>query len=185
MTGLDKIIEQILADATTESQTIIEATAQADKVKQQNKTKVEATIANGKVRAKSSSDLKKRQAILKAKQEIINGIVDKAYAQILEMEDAAYFEIINKMVAKYALPKTGEICFNAKDLKRLPAGYDKKIAEYATANGGSLTLSDKTVNLDGGFVLIYGGIEENCSIKAMFNSEKEKLADKVNALLFS
>ena len=36
----------------------------------------------------------------------------------------------------------------------------------------------------GGFVLLYGGIEENCTFKAMFDSKKGELSDKVHVLLF-
>lgn len=197
MTGLDKIVEQILADARASADNIIkeanasadtiiaEANAQAAKAKAQAENKIELVKTTGAARAKSSSDLKRRQAILKAKQEIITDIIAKSYDEILGMDDAAYFAVIDKMLAKYALPKSGEVSFNKKDLSRLPAGYESKVADLAKANGGTLTISKNTVDIEGGFVLTYGGIDENCSLKAMFNSEKEKLADKVNALLFS
>ena len=37
--------------------------------------------------------------------------------------------------------------------------------------------------MDGGFVLTYGGIEENCTIKALFDAKREELSDKVNRQL--
>ena len=50
--------------------------------------------------------------------------------------------------------------------------------------GGSLTLSDEARPIGGGFLLVYGGIEENCTIKAVFDSKREELSDRVNRLLF-
>ena len=38
--------------------------------------------------------------------------------------------------------------------------------------------------MDGGFLLVYGGIEENCTIRAVFDSKREELSDHVNRLLF-
>ena len=50
--------------------------------------------------------------------------------------------------------------------------------------GGSLTLSDDTADIDSGFILRYGGIEENCSLKALFADRQEELQDLVHKLLF-
>jgi V/A-type H+-transporting ATPase subunit E len=50
--------------------------------------------------------------------------------------------------------------------------------------GASLTLSEKTAAIDGGFLLIYGEIEENCSFDALFSASRENMQDQVNAFLF-
>ena len=39
--------------------------------------------------------------------------------------------------------------------------------------------------MDGGFVLLYGGIEENCTVRALFDARREALQDQVHALLFA
>ena len=48
----------------------------------------------------------------------------------------------------------------------------------------ALRVSNGNCDIDGGFILIYGGIEENCSFRAMLDANREHLADKVNELLF-
>ena len=58
------------------------------------------------------------------------------------------------------------------------------VERVAKEKGGNLTISKESRNIDGGFVLVYGGIEENCSIQALFHSEREYLADKVHENLF-
>ncbi len=196
MTGLEKITsqileagksqgEEILKDAQTNADKIIaEAEAEAAKIKAASDEKVKAEKASAESRAKSSADLKKRQAVLLAKQEIITDIIAKAKAKLLALSDDEYFAMMEKLVAKSASAKSGQISFNAKDLARMPKDFEAKIASLAKANGGELALSKDAANIDGGFVLIYGGIEENCSIDAMFNANKEDMADKVNSLLF-
>lgn len=197
MTGLDKIVEQILDEADAESKTILEeanknaeqliadAKREAEKLKASSDEKISMEKTSGEGRAKSSADLKKRQTVLKAKQEIINDIISKAYDSLINMEDKKYFEMMEKIVDKSVLPKDGKIAFSEKDAKRLPKDFEKKVSDIAAKHGGSLTLSKENADIDGGFILIYGGIEENCSISAMFNTNKESMADKVNSLLFT
>ena len=97
------------------------------------------------------------------------------------MPTEEYFAYILKMVEKHALSQKGEIAFSKADKKRLPQNFR---IDLEKASGGTLKLSRETRDIDGGFVLIYGGIEENCSFKAIFNADREKLADKVNTFLF-
>ncbi len=197
MANIDDIIKEIIAqaketadaniaDAKNKAEAITaEAEADCNKLSADFAAKNEAAKKASAERAKSSAEQQKRQAILKAKQEIITTILDKTHAKILAMDDITYFAFIEKLMAKYSLPKDGEVYFSKKDLQRLPSGFEKKIADIAKTNGGSLTLSSETKNIDGGFILSYGGIEENCSIAALFHSNKEVLADKVHELLFS
>ena len=49
---------------------------------------------------------------------------------------------------------------------------------------GEIELSDKCSDIDGGFILIYGGIEENCSFKALIDDNVEIFQDKVQKVLF-
>ena len=48
-----------------------------------------------------------------------------------------------------------------------------------------LHVSAGSRDIDAGFVLTYGGIEENCSFDAIFDSARETLQDKAQELLFS
>ena len=45
-------------------------------------------------------------------------------------------------------------------------------------------VSKEPKDMDGGFVLVYGGIEENCTIRAMFDAKRDELSDIVHRLLF-
>ena len=75
-------------------------------------------------RIKSSAELKKRQAVLLAKQQVITEMLEQAYEALLKKEGEEYFALIGKMLDKYVLPKTGEIYFSEKDLDRMPQGFE-------------------------------------------------------------
>ena len=197
MTGLEKMKSQILDGANRSAGEILEqAKKEADAVMaearknaeaecQRISEKSEADAESLKGRAESSCDLQKRKAVLKAKQEVISEILKRAYKKMLASDTETYFDIIRKMLNKYVLPEEGEICFSSDDKKRMPDGFEKEIAAIAAAKGGKLIVSKEERNIQGGFVLIYGGIEENCTFKAMFDSRRGELSDKVHALLFS
>jgi len=89
------------------------------------------------------------------------------------------------MLNRFALAQDGDIYFSGRDLDRMPAGFAEEISKIAEGKGGKLTLSEETRVLDGGFVLAYGGIEENCSFKALFDSKEDAFKDQVQKILFS
>ena len=95
-----------------------------------------------------------------------------------------YFEMLLKILEKYVQPLDGEIFFSPADLKELPAGYEEKIIACANAKGGNLRVSEEGRDIENGFVLAYGGIEENCTLQAMFEAKKDELSDKVHQILF-
>lgn len=197
MAGLDKMISQILEDASREASVITKkAQEEADailakaeeeikKMESDSKEKQMAMKKSQEERALSSSQLKKRQTILLAKQQIISDMIGSAYEELLSLNDDAYFVMIEKMLHKFALAKAGQIYFSEKDLKRMPSGFEAKIEEIASKNSGSLTLVKEGKDVDGGFILVYGGVEENCTFKALLNAKRDELADKVQRLLFS
>ena len=129
-------------------------------------------------------DMRRKQAVLAAKQEVIGGVLEKAYDAVMNLDDEKYFEMLEKLLEKHALAEEGVICFSEQDLERMPQGFPEKIRNIAASKGGSLTLSEKPEKMDGGFLLVYGGIEENCTIRAVFDSKREELSDQVNRLLF-
>ncbi|MDO4477446.1 MAG: V-type ATP synthase subunit E family protein [Lachnospiraceae bacterium] len=196
MAGINGIVSEILQDAEKKAEAILaEANKKADAVKEEAKARADAYAASAataaqkkaedvKHRAASQAALEKRQAILAAKQDIIDGVINEAYNKLASTDDASYFEMIGRLLKKAVHAGEGEIRFSENDLKRLPAGFAAEAAAAAEAVGGKLTLSDVPVAIENGFVLVYGGIEENCSLKALFASMRDQLQDKVNAAIW-
>lgn len=197
MTGLEKIIGQIDKESADGAAKIIEAANQeAEKILETAKAQAnsecariakdsERAAADLLARAKSAADLQRRKTILFEKQRLISEMIQKAKASFDTMGDEEYFGIIIKMVQKFALAGKGEILFSERDLARLPEDFEAMVNSAAKDKGGVLTVSKETRKIDGGFVLVYGGVEENCSFTALFDSEHESLQDKVLKLLFA
>ena len=93
--------------------------------------------------------------------------------------------MIRKMLEKFVLSDSGEIYFSAADLKRLPDGFEKEITAIAQKKGGSLTLKKEGREIENGFILVYGGIEGNCTFRALFNTQRDALQDKIHQELFA
>ena len=197
MTGLDKMKSQILDEAKAAAEgKIAEAKAQAEETIRSAKEdaakqtesiphKSNNDVSNYQERLESSIDLQKRTKILAAKQEVIAGVLEKARAKVEAMEAGEYFSMLLKMVEKYALAQDGEICMCAADLARLPEGFEAEVSRIAKEKGGSLKLSGEGKQIKNGFILVYGGVEENCTINAMFDAKKDELSDIVHRLVFS
>lgn len=196
MTGLEKIKSRILETAQKEADAIIEeanrrseeilgnARSEAEKVVSGIRKKSASDIDNYKRRVSSSNDLYRRTEVLKSKQAVIAEVIEKAYQEICDMDRDAYFDMLEKMIEKYALADDGEICFSGKDLEAMPLGFGLKISKAAKKAGGTLVLSKEGKNIENGFILVYGGIEENCTIRALFDAKREEMQDTVNALLY-
>lgn len=197
MTGLEKMVSQIVDEAKAEAESrkkaareeadkiVSEAKAEAEKLIGQSQEQSETDAVNYLERVKSSADLQRRTTILQAKQEVIASVLEKAYTSLDTMDEKAYFEMIRKMLEKFTLSESGEIYFSAADLNRLPAGFEKEISDIAAKKGGSLTLKKESKEIENGFILVYGGIEENCTFRALFNTQKDALQDKIHQELFA
>lgn len=194
MAGLDKILGSIKAESDEAvAQRINDANKRAEDIKKEAEASVsdecrsieekgrkgaEDTLS----RAESAAALLKRKAILSEKQDIIAEIFDEAEQKLISLPDDQYIDTIMKIAVKYALPEEGTIIFSAADKKRLPASFEKDLNSRLKA--GRLTLSDDTTRTAGGFVLSYGGVEQNCTFHALIDAGRERLTDKVSKVLF-
>ncbi len=196
MTGLEKIIGQINSDTDESVSSIIaKANDEADRIKAEASKKADDTcnrikresnirLSDQKSRAESAAALAKRQLLLEEKQKLIAEVISKAKESFYEMSEDEYFNSLLTLVSKNVLAQDGEILFSQKDKSRLPADFADKLAATAASKNGTLKISDETRKIDGGFILVYGGIEQNCSISALFETNSEILADKIQSMLF-
>ena len=197
MTGIEKILKAIEEDAQAEYNSVLaqaentaseiltaakqEAEQKCVQIAEKSAAEVAATIR----RAESAAALQEKKILLEAKQQILSNIITKARDTLANLSDSEYIDIILHMVKKNAHNSTGKILFSASDQKRLPVDFNDKLkAALSDKPSAALTVSDKSAAIDGGFILVYGDIEENCSFDAMFSASKELLLDKVHSLLF-
>ncbi len=196
MTGLEKMLSRIREEAAqAKEEKLAAAKAQADEIlaaaqreaEESCRRIAERTDAREKdlrSRAESAAELTRRKALLSAKQEIIGAVTEKAYRSVLDQEDGAYFTAMITLAKKHAQEGLGVMYFSPKDLSRLPADFESRLADALADSGKTLSVSRETRGIDGGFILAYGNIEENCSIRALFDSDKETLQDEIRQILF-
>ena len=197
MTGLENMIKQIETEAENAAAGILsEGEGQAEALLEKARSdcreiRTEAE-AEGSRRAKeiqekahSASAMKKKREILSAKQRLLAETLEKARRSLGELEAGAYFRLIISMAEKYVQPLEGEILFSPKDKERLPKEVEKELFSIAEKRGGTLKISQETCHIDGGFLLRYGGVEENCSFEAVFRAQEEELKDRISTVLFS
>ena len=197
MAGLDKIVNQILADAEQNAADRLEtARKEADGILEQARMECrmleeEAAKKEEEIRSlqesrrQSAAVQQQKTAILRAKQEVIQEVLDEAYEVLKNQEVSAYFDMIEKQIRTYALSEVGEIYFSEKDLGRMPEGFESRLTAAAKECGGRLKLMKESRPITDGFVLVYGGIEENCTLKALIDAKRDQLSDRVNRILFA
>ena len=197
MAGLDKIIGEIHAESDGLIREVLdraqkeaaqrrsEAEKKAGDSVERIRRESDARLADSKSRAQSAAALTKRQLLLQEKQNLIGEVLEKAKETFLALPEAEYFDTLLALLKKNALSEQGEILLNERDRKRLPADFEKKAEEAAKAKGGSLRISEKTREIDGGLILVYEGIEQNCSVDALFETNIEMLQDKIQNILFA
>ncbi len=197
MTGLDKIIQEITDEASSKAASRLKkaqkkadayrqeqmalAKQEGEKIREEARTQAAHTVE----RMQSGADLKKRTLLLAARQDAISAVLDKAYEQLAGQEPEAYFDMICSIARQHIRKQPGILYFSEKDLARMPEDLPARLKETAEAMGGSLSVAKEPADIDSGFVLSYDGIEENCSLKALFREKRELLQDQVNEVLFS
>lgn len=196
MSGLDKILAGIQAEADGEADAILaDAKAKADEVMAaaHKKSEEEAAaiaqdaakqVADIKAAQNSQAQLQRRQTILKEKQTLLEQTLHKALQSLYALPDTEYFVLMAKLAADVAEPGEGVLIVNEKDKARLPGGFMQHLATLLPA-GAHLALAEETRPIDGGCVLKYGDVELNCSFADIFNARKDELNDIARSVLFA
>lgn len=196
MAGLQGIIGKIQEDAALAADIRINAAKEeakgfleraketAKKESLAGERKLESELLDRKKRSASAAELKKRQGLLSKKQDFIRETINQAKAFVENMDDAAYFDAMIKLARKNAEAGQGEIIFSKKDLERMPVDFEVRLLESLKDKNAVLTVSKETREHGYGFVLSYGGIEENCSIDEIFAASYEEFSDTVQKILF-
>ena len=176
----DETVAKIEAEAREKRDSII---SEAEKTASKNRAELEKQtlrkLAQMDASAKSRCELEIRNTVLKKRREEIDRTVEELKAFLLGQSDNDYFEFIYKLASKLNGAE-GEVMLNAKDKSRLPADFSERF----NASGNRVTVSENTADIDGGFILKNGNIEENFGISALISSNRDRLEDYINRGLF-
>lgn len=195
MIGLDKIKDEIRNEAAREADALLAAaTAEADAIR--DAARAEAELESAKIRTASQkavadieqsrdsvARLQRRQYILQMKQELLCETLDMALDTLYNLPDKKYFGLLCMQAVASAEAGHGEMLLNPRDAARLPAKFEAKLAADLPPSC-SITVSSQTRPIDGGFVLKYGDVEQNCSFAALFDARREDFTDMIRRILF-
>lgn len=191
MTGLENIIREIETEsAETVSDilgkandaaavTLRDAEKAAEQLKEGFRHEAERKAAETADRAAANDEMELKRAILKKKQEIIRETLDGTRRALTETRDKGYFEMLTSLLNRYAAKgKDGEILMTDADKKAMTKEFETAVSAHG------LKVSDKALVADSGFVLVYGSIEINCTVDAIFDAYADELSDMLGAFLF-
>jgi V/A-type H+-transporting ATPase subunit E len=188
--GLDKIINEITSEAENAADSAVaeakksalaaekRANEKAEEILKKAELEAETEYKKRIAMAKSSTDAALKRAMLCEKQNVISKIIDEAYNRLISLSDAEYFKCMTKLLEKSCARSGGEIILSSKDKARASAEFIK------AAEDKGLKISQAVRDIDGGFILVYNDIEENCSFSAVMEDKRESLNDEVNSFLF-
>ncbi len=195
MTGLDKIVEKILEQSQMNCNAILNDAALQVKsiISQARET---AGKQSGEIIAKAEAEAKKIEAVSKSTAEsitrnryleirnaILNDIISAAYLEIEKFSDEEYFAMLRRLCIKNVLEGECEMSLSGFDLGRLPDDFEMSINSEIYEKG-AVHISDVPGDIENGFVLHYGDIEINCSLKAVFDENMDNLKDMLSTALF-
>lgn len=197
MEGLEQMSREITGRAKREAQEILahaqqEAQALVETAKRENeerlrseRARLEREAAEASERAASARALAGKRELLRVKQEIISELIGKAARRLGSQEPGAYFETLLRLLPGAVHPKeTGEMVLSAADLARMPEDFAERVSQLAREKGGSVTVQREAGPAMHGFLLVYGGVEENCTFEALVQDRQNQLQDLVNELLW-
>lgn len=129
----------------------------------------------------NSTDAENRRKILECKVEIINTAIENIINRLESLPYSEYFDMILRIAGRKIHNGNGKIFFGKRDLARLPVDFSEKISEISD---GKVEISEVPADIENGFILEYGLISENCSFRAMIESEKDNVRDIIARVLF-
>ncbi len=192
MTGTEKIIAHIEADAAAKAESILSnASRQCDAIKANYEEKASALysekIRDGVQACQDSEDgalriarMEARKAVLGVKQEMVSKSFSLAQEEILSLPTDKYVAFLAGLVKKADPTGDEELILNEKDR----ASVGEALLKAVNAGGGKITLSEETRDIAGGVILRRGNVEANSSVELLVDLCRTELSSKLADVLF-
>jgi V/A-type H+-transporting ATPase subunit E len=194
MNGIEKIKGRILSDAQAEIEKMEQqAQAQvheiaetyrqeAEQISAEAKAKTDKAAREREERLVSLAQMESRKAILAARQAQVEAAFDQALETLCNLDKKQAAEVAANLLVLAAEDGKGEVIFSPSDREAFGKAAVK--AANKRIKNGSLTLSDTTREIKGGFILSSGNVEVNCTFDTLIRLEKGEMAREVNRILF-
>ena len=183
MSNLNNLTSKILNDAKEEADKIVKSAEEKAKQKydleiKKITVKKQTLLENARRecellsdRIKSSANLKARNEKLKAKQTVINKVINKLKTKLVNMNEKEYINYLNQNIDKKSI--TGKELIVKKEFlnkvkKEFPNAKVKE-NEFVTS----------------GFIIEENGIQENYTFEVKLDFMRDELEVEISKLLFS
>lgn len=169
----------------------------------------ESEASNRIARIKSAMALEQRNVVLAAKSELIDEAFALAKKDISEMSGKKYIDFVSEILSSVMLGQGKaveaelrdygdaeletvnkyEVIFNESDREKYGAAIVDAAKINITGHNGKpyadkLVLSEKTSDIDGGFILAYGDVSVNCSVSMLLANLRSSCEGIVYKTLF-
>ncbi len=193
MNGIEKItgritadtqaeIDRVLTEAKAEAEKITaKYRAQADREAEDARAKNEKAAAEREERLVSVAQMEARKDLLSARQTQVENAFAQALEKLCAMPNERYIAVAAELLTQAAPEGRGEVVFSQADREKV--GQAAVDAANKKLNG-KLTLSDQTRLLKGGFILVDGSVEVNCTFDTLVRLQKGEMAGEVAKVLF-
>ncbi len=194
MNGLEMILKKIEDDNSKVTKGILDKSIEeANKIIQEseNNANIEAKniLLDSENKSKMIEENEKsscekfiQNEILKEKNQFIENAIKESISETINSKQ--YFSILKLLIIKYAHKKeNGELILSKRDLENLPSDFLKEINKELKKESASITLSKETADYEGGFILKYDRIEENCTFSELIEEKKTLIYDTLQKLI--
>lgn len=198
MANLDNLISKILEDANNKAQEIINEAkekekeavdsliSKAEKQKELiiNKSHIESVTRKERIISNANLDIRNKK--LKAKQDLIESIFNKAENELQEISQDEYNKFVRNFILSMDVDGDEEIVISRNYKNAIDENLINFINGELRTKGkkGELKLSSEDRDINGGFILCKNGIEINCTFEALVPSLRDELEDKILDILF-
>ena len=199
MNGIEKIVEHIRAQSVAECEEIAkgadeECARVRAKYAQAEQDEYWKLVAFGKreldlriERLGSLAALEAKKQVLTMQKEMMAAAFELAAKKLLNLPEWEYIALFARLAYLSSLTGTEEVIFPPSDLPNVGEAVirDANAALAADGKTARLTLSAKTTDIRGGFLMSGGDIEVDCSIDALLARYEHEIAPLVAAELFN
>ena len=195
MTGTEKIIAHIQADAQAQCDAILaKAQEQSDAIRADYARKAADAYAE-KIRAgvKATADqadsaarlsrMEARKELLALKQQMIARSFDEAEKKLVSLPDEQYISLLSRLAAQASVTGDEEIILSAADRARVGEAVVRG-ANERLGSAGALRLSDSVGEFDGGLIVKRGNIEVNCTAALLVELCRGDMSAALAGVLF-
>lgn len=198
--------DAVLAEAEREAETILsdyQSRADSDRAAETAGADLEA--AQRIERAEASAQQIRRNTLLAAKSALLDAAFGSALDRLVNLPDgerlALYTAIFgnavqdqlaaektaaaNDVYGEYTVPDTYTLLLSQRDLAAVGEKFHAAASDKLKSAGKTLILSERTVPIAGGFVLVCGDVELSCTLSGYMEQIRSQIEGEVCQILFA